>query len=72
MTDGHWDIENPDRVDGGENQIYICNEIETALPGKIFRMCCVASEAKFVFDEALTSEEETTLTDTVNAHQTNT
>jgi len=69
---GEWNIDNPARVDGEGNQIHLAKEVEIALPGKAFKLFCDETQARFVFDEALTTEEETTLGDTVAAHKANT
>lgn len=69
---GHWDIRNPARVDQEGNQIYLAKEIETALPGKSFRVVCEGTNCTVKFDATLTDAEETTLTNTVNAHKNNT
>ena len=72
IANGEYDINNPDRVDGGGNQIWLANEVETALPGKSFTLYCDATEATFNFPTALSAGDETTLTTTVNAHKNNT
>jgi len=71
LVSGKYDINNPDRVDGGSNQIYLAKEVESALPGKMFKLICNDSEAKFVFNNTLSGAEETTLSTTVSDHQNN-
>ena len=66
-----YDIDNPARVDAESNQIHLAKEVETALPGKTFRLICNDTEAKFVFDQTLTAGEITTLTNSVNDHKNN-
>jgi len=68
---GAWDIDNPDRVDE-EKQIHLAKEVETAIPGRKFRLVCADTLATFIFATTLTSEQETTLTTTVNNHKNNT
>jgi len=68
---GSWDIDNPDRVDGEGNRIHLASEVSTAFPGKKFRLRCVGADCTFIFEEELTSEQETTLTTTVNDHKNN-
>lgn len=69
---GDWDIDNPARVDGEGKQIHLATEVAVAIPGKTFKLFCDESVAKFVFAEALTSGEESTLSATVAAHKANT
>ena len=68
----NYNVENPERVDGSSNQIRLAQEVETALPGKTFKLRCNGTEVKFIFDIALSAGEETTLTNTVTAHKNNT
>jgi len=72
LVNGKWDIDNKDRVDGGGNQIYLANEVETALPGKKFQLHCHHGNAKFDFESELTVPEKTTLDGVVADHQNNT
>jgi hypothetical protein len=69
-----WDIDNPDRVDGGLDQIHLATEITAAIPGKILDVpgiICNGSSCTIAFTEALTAGEETTLTTIVNNHKNN-
>lgn len=70
-VNGSWNINNSIRVDGESKQINIAKEVEVAIPGKLFKVCCNASEAKFIFDEELTSAEQTILDTIVNTHKNN-
>jgi hypothetical protein len=67
---GGFDIDHPDRTTPPD-QIYLAKEIETALPGKTFTICCQGTNCDIVFDVALNTSEETTLTNTVNDHKNN-
>lgn len=70
--DGRYKIDNPDRVDGEGNQIYLAQEIETTFPGRVFKVICNDTNADIIFEEDLTTEEQATLADVINAHQSNT
>lgn len=72
IVDNIYNIDNKARVDGVPSQIYIAKEIEAALPGLAFKMCCNATEAKFTFDDNLTGGQITTLENIVTAHKNNT
>lgn len=69
--DGHWDIDNPARVDAEGNQIYLCKEVESLFPGKHFISYCHCDCADFVFDEELTPEEKELLDTLVYNHKNN-
>ena len=74
VESGLWDINNPNRVDGGGDQIYLAKEVEAELPGKTFRLRCDAGVAKFTFDVALTEgvgSEKETLDQKVSEHKAN-
>lgn len=71
QSDGNYDIENHDRVDGESKQIHLAKEIETALPGKTFRVCCNGTSCKACFDVALSGADETTLNGVVSDHINN-
>jgi len=71
-VDGVYDINNPAREDGEGNRLYLAQEVKTALPGTIFKLICSGAEAKFIFTTELSGADETTLTNTVNAHKNNT
>jgi hypothetical protein len=72
LASGLYDINNPERVDGSGNQIWLANEVETAIPGKQFTLYCDSTNATFTFAETLSAGDETTLTTTVNNHKNNT
>ena len=69
--DGFYDLDNPDRVDGGGLQIHCAAEVATALPGKTFKLVCLGTTCTFQFDGTLSGAEQTTLTDTVSDHRNN-
>ncbi len=71
MVDGTYSIANPLRLDGSGDQIHLSKEVESALPGKVFTLICNGAEAKFVFTEALSANEKTTLDTAVTDHQEN-
>jgi hypothetical protein len=68
---GLCNINNPNRLDSFSEQIYLANEIETALPNKIFKVRCYLNQATITFEVELTAEEQTTLTTVVNNHKNN-
>ena len=71
LVDGRWNVDNQYRLDDSE-QIHLAKEVETALSGKIFTICCMGTEVKLSFTEALSGGEQTTLATTVQAHKDNT
>jgi hypothetical protein len=68
---GLYDINNPNRLDSFSKQIYLANEIENALPNKIFNVRCHLNQATITFEEELTTAEQATLTTLVNNHKNN-
>ncbi len=72
VVDNAYNINNKARVDGGGEQIHLSKEVETALPGESFKLICDGTEAKFVFYNELSSEDQDVLSDTVTAHKDNT
>jgi hypothetical protein len=72
IVNGCYNVDNPLRLDGSEKPIHLAKELETALPGKIFTLCCSGAEIKLCVDGTLTSGEQTTLSTTVTAHEDNT
>lgn len=66
-----YNIDNPQRVDLLDNQIYLANEVEVALIGRAFKLFCADSEVKFVFDDELSELEKTTLDTVVFNHKNN-
>ena len=69
---GLWDVDNPDRVSGDPStQLHLAKEIEAALPGKLFKVRNFGAICNVIFSEALSVEEEATLTTTVNNHKSN-
>lgn len=71
LVDGSYNIDNPLRVDGEGNQIYLAKEIETALPGKSFKLKCNATQVEVIFTEVLSAEEIDDLTAVINNHKNN-
>jgi len=66
---GCYDIDNPNRVDGGSLQIRLYSEIKTALPGKSFSEISNGTSCDLIFTNALTGAEKTTLDTVVSDHQ---
>lgn len=71
LDNGAWDIDNPNRVDEGGNQIYLANEVSNVI-SKHFLLLCDGASAIFKFTEELTSGEEDTLDTVVSNHKNNT
>ena len=71
MVGNDWNIENPLRIDGEGNHIFLAREAENALPNKMFKLFCVESEVKFVFEEELSENEQTILGQVVYNHKNN-
>ena len=71
LVNGQYNINNVLRVDVGTEQIFLAKEIETALPGKIFRVKCSSEEANIIFDETLTAPEIATLDTIIGNHKNN-
>ena len=72
IVNGKYNIENPLRVDEYGYQIRLAKEVEIDLPGIGFRLVCNGKEAKFIFEKALTTNQQTTLDNVVAAHKDNT
>lgn len=72
VVGGKYDIDNPNRVDEGGNQIYLAKEVESQFPTRKFTLHCDNSEAKFIFITALSEAQKTTLDTIVSNHQNNT
>lgn len=72
IVSGSYDIENPNRLDGESSQIHLAKEIEALFPGNGFKLVCEDTEAKFIFESALSSGEQSTLLNAVMAHKNNT
>ena len=71
-TDGHYDINNPARIDGSGNQIWLADEIIAALPSKPCRVICNGTLCSIEFETELTAGEKTTLDTVVANHKANT
>jgi len=71
VVNGLWNIDNPMRVDYYSNQIYLANEVETALPDRQFYSFYNVGDVKISFSEQLTEEENGILTLTVQKHKDN-
>jgi len=65
---GVYKVNNPDRVDGSGNQIYLAKEVEALFPNEPFTMHCNDTELKFVFNNSIT---KATLDTAVSDHQNN-
>lgn len=63
LGSGGYDINYPGRV------TYLAEEVEAALPGKTFRICCYGTTCDIIFDQALTGPEQTTLDGVVATHK---
>ena len=72
IVDSEYNINNPARLDGEGNQIFLGDEIVAALPGKSFKILGDAGVCKIQFDTALTDGEKTTLDTVVSNHKNNT
>jgi hypothetical protein len=71
IVNGHYNIDNPDRKDAEENQIYLAKEIEAQISKK-FKVVCNAEECKIIFEEDLTEQEKNLLDTIVENHKNNT
>jgi hypothetical protein len=71
-TSTDYKIENIERVDGEDDHIYLATEIDSALPGKTFKLFGDENTLRCVFDIALSAPEKTTLDSVVAAHIANT
>jgi len=65
-----WLINNPTKIDGSGNQIYLVSIISDVFPGKPFKMFCKGDKAKFVFDEVLSENDQFLLSQLVTQYQT--
>ncbi len=61
---GGWDVDYPGRT-------RLAKEVEVALSGNSFKVCCEGTSCKVIFDVALSGADETTLAQTVSDHQNN-
>ena len=71
LVNGVYDVNNPDRLDVEGNQIYLVDEILTALSKKA-NMHCNGSDMHLEFEDELTTQEKTTLDTVVADHKANT
>lgn len=71
LGSGQWDIDNPNRVDGGGAQIHLVKEIEAALPIITFTLRCDGAVLTICCDNPLTAGEEATITGLVSSHKAN-
>jgi hypothetical protein len=73
LSNGRWDVDHSDRVDvGNGKQIHLATEIEAALPGWQFTVCCSGDEAQIHSDIPLSAGQLVTLDAVVKAHCDNT
>lgn len=66
-----YNVNHPDRVDGGGEILTLAKELESAIPGKINKVICNGTEIKIVCSSALTAGEESTMDSTIATHKTN-
>jgi hypothetical protein len=71
LIDGCWNVENIDRKDEEGNHIFLGQEIQIALPGKMFNFILDGAEIKFVFEEELSEAEQSILGTVVYNHKNN-
>ncbi len=71
-TDGKYDIENQERVDGEGEQIHLAKEIEAAFSCGCFRVICNGAECKVMFKIDPTEDQKSLLDGIVLAHKNNT
>jgi len=69
---GRRDINNPSREDGSGNRLYLADEVQTALPGKVFYVHLSGSTCNVEFEIELDSAEQSTLDTVVANHKANT
>lgn len=63
--------DNGYNINNKERNTHIAKEIETALPGKMFKTIANGTELLVSFEEELTAEESTTLAQVVDDHKNN-
>lgn len=66
-----YNIDNPALVDGDGNIIHLATEVEAVIPNEKFVLRCNGPEAKFIFENKLTVEQQTALGVTVQAYKNN-
>ncbi len=71
LVNGVYNIDNPLRLSDGK-QVYLAKEVSVAIPGELFKLRCNGLEAKFIFENTLTSENKAILDALVLAHKNNT
>lgn len=71
LVNGMYNINNIERVDVSGNQILLATEIESALPGKSFKIICDGANADIIFVDEISGPEQTTLNIVVTAHKNN-
>lgn len=69
FTNGKWNINNPDDVDGNDLPVVLAKRVEAALPGKNFTVKLDDDVASVIFENPLTGPEQTTLNTTVSDHE---
>lgn len=69
LTDGFWDVNNPKDVDANGDSVLLAKRIEDAISEKAFTIKMEGEDVNIDFPDGLTSEEETTLTNTYNSHK---
>jgi len=76
LVNGSYNINNPLRLDGEQNQIWLYQEVENAIPTKPFKVKCNCDgdplKVEIAFETELTTEEESVLAAVVSNHKNNT
>jgi hypothetical protein len=76
LVNGSYNINNPLRLDGEQNQIWLYQEIADAIPTKAFTIKCNCDndpvKVEISFETELTTEEEAALATVVSNHKNNT
>lgn len=72
IVNNAYNIDNPLRVDGEGNQIFLVDEIESLFPNKRFKLFCGNNLVNVVFyDSSLTDDEKIDLDECVYNHKNN-
>lgn len=72
IVNNAYNIDNPLRIDGQGNQIFLGDEIQTLFPNKIFKLfCCDNLVTVAFYDGPLTEGEKIDLDECVYNHKNN-
>lgn len=75
LINGSYNINNNKRLDGEQNQIWLYQEINNALPSNPFIIKCNCdndpTKVQIAFENELISEEQTILDSVVSNHKNN-